>query len=98
MNLLSETLLFPDLEVMSLHQPGKIFRLLIAQLEHNLDLAVGEDAYIAHALRVEWIRLSLDHSPGAPRCRLPHAEWDFFSSITIAPVLSSEWLFFPPGE
>jgi hypothetical protein len=30
----------------TLHQASKIFRLLIAELEHNLDLAIGEHAHI----------------------------------------------------
>jgi hypothetical protein len=31
---------------LSLHQPRKIFRLLIRELEHDLDLAIGEHAYV----------------------------------------------------
>lgn len=35
---------------MSLHQPGEIFRLLVAELEHDLDLAIREHAYIRRIL------------------------------------------------
>lgn len=34
------------LRVLPLHQPGEILRLLIAELEHNFNLAISEHAYI----------------------------------------------------
>jgi hypothetical protein len=35
-----------QLQVVPLHQPGKIFRLLVAELKHNFDLAIREHTHI----------------------------------------------------
>jgi hypothetical protein len=38
------------LQIAPFHQPRKIFRLLIAELEHDLDLAICEHAHIRRIL------------------------------------------------